>query len=311
LVEAVAQRVDRGETLDQAVAAPELNLPEVYSAIVRAGVRSGHLAVALEQLSATARRISELRRIVTMAAMYPLIVAFVGCVLFALVGPLWARLLRIGQEAQRIEISAPAKFGLSFAENIGPFALALPFLLLLAIVLWWWAAGRARSAQPAAHAGWFRFVPGLRRLLHYSTAATFCEVLGLLLQQDVPLDEALPLAGATTGDRKLQADAQTLARQIQGGQAIVVADPRLRRIPALVRWILASGNRQGRDMAAIHTAAGDYRQRAKHLVEWMQVVVPISLMVGVGALVAIVFSVTVFGPWSSFLNSVAESIGRM
>ena len=311
LVDAVSERVSRGETLDQAVSSPDWNLPDIYAAIVRAGVRSGRLAVALEALSTTIRRITEMRRIVTMAAMYPLIVAFVGCALLAGLGPLWARLLRVGQEAMRSELSAPAQLGLNFAESIAPFAIVLPQLLLVAILLWWWAAGRARSVQPAAHAGWLRYLPGVRRLLHDSSAATFCEVLALLIENNVPLDEALSLAGATTGDRQLQATADKLARQIKDGQGIKSTDGTLQRIPPLVRWLISSGSDKGRTVAAIHTAASDYRQRAKHLVEWMQISVPILLVVFVGGGIAILFTLTVFGPWSSFINSVAQSVGRM
>ena len=310
LVEAVAKRVQSGESLDQAVASAEVNLPEVYSAIVRAGVRSGRLAIALEQLSVTARRIAEMRRIVAMAVMYPLVVALVGCSLFAFVGPQWARLMRMGQDVQRIELSAPAQLGVNLAEHLGPIVFWIPFLLLVGVLLWWWAVGRARSAQPAVSARWCRWLPGLGRLLHYSSAATFCEVLGLLVEHDVPLGEALPLAGAATGDRQMQADAKFLAEKIQSGQCIEAGDKSTKRIPALVRWMLCAGENQGRSVSAIRTAADDYHERAKHLVEWMRIFVPILLVLAIGATITIVFALTVFGPWTSFINNVAESVGR-
>mgnify|MGYP002624791808 CR=1 FL=1 len=311
LVEAVAQRVERGESLDQAVASPELNLPEVYAAIVRAGVRSGRLPAALEQLSTTARRITEMRRIVTMAAMYPLVVTWVGCSLFAWVGPMWARLMQEAQQVQRVELSWPAQFGIDFAVAAGPYVTWLPPLMLLAIVVWYLVVGQVRRTQASTRAWWGRWLPGLGRLLYYSTAATFCEVLGLLVEHEVPLDEALLLAGATAGDPKLQADAAALAERIKSGQRIDASEQAASRIPGLVRWMLSSSDSSGRSVSAIRTAAEDYHGRAVHLMEWLRIFTPILLVVSIGGVLALVFALTVFGPWTSFIHSVAESVGQM
>ena len=311
MVEVLAERTGRGESLDQAIASGELNSPEVYSAIVRAGVRGGRLAVALEQLSVTARRIADLRRIVVMAAMYPLVVAFVGCSLFAAVAPQWAQVMELAQEKQRVEVGLLAQFGLNLAQTVGPVAIWLPSVLLLVFMLWWFLMGRARSAQPAAHARWLRCIPGLHRLVGYSCAATFCEVLALLIENDVPLPEALPLAGATSGDAKLQADARLLADKIRAGERVAAGDRTLHRIPALIRWMLSAGETQGRSVAAIRSAADDYHHRARHLLEWLQLGVPIVMMLLVGVSIVSIFAFTVFVPWSDFIDGVAESIGRM
>ena len=56
----LGDRLAAGESLDRAVSHEEAALPPVWRAVVMAGVRSGQLAVALEGLSQTGRRIAEL-----------------------------------------------------------------------------------------------------------------------------------------------------------------------------------------------------------------------------------------------------------
>lgn len=310
LTDALAARIERGESLEQALASSELNLPPVYAATVRAGVRGGRLAAALEQLAGTARRIAQMRRTVGLAVMYPLLVVTVACFIFALVGPLWAQGLAKAHEVQRVPMSGLSTITLNIADSLAPFAYWLPAVMLLLILLWVWATGLARSAQPATSARLFRWLPGLGRMLRYSSAATFCEVLGLLVDHQVPLDEALPLAAATSGDDRLLAASETLADQIRGGQTASSSDPKLRRIPALVRWMLSGSGETGRSALAIRAAADDYHQRTLHLVEWMQIVVPILLVLVMGGAVVALFTFTVFGPWTEFVNNIARSIGR-
>ena len=62
LAERLASRMDAGENLSQILADEDERFPPVWRAVVEAGLRSGHLAAALESLSATARRAAELRK---------------------------------------------------------------------------------------------------------------------------------------------------------------------------------------------------------------------------------------------------------
>ena len=57
----IADRLSSGETLDAALAAEGAALPATTAAVIRAGLRSGNLAVALESHAASSRRISTIR----------------------------------------------------------------------------------------------------------------------------------------------------------------------------------------------------------------------------------------------------------
>ncbi|HEV3120285.1 MAG TPA: type II secretion system F family protein, partial [Isosphaeraceae bacterium] len=81
LAQALAERLNRGETLQQALKAEGAAFPGIYRAVVEAGLRAGRLSVALEGLARFARSYAELRRAVALALFYPL---FVGMLAYAL-----------------------------------------------------------------------------------------------------------------------------------------------------------------------------------------------------------------------------------
>ena len=76
---------------------------------------------------------------------------------------------------------------------------------------------------------------------HLTSLAEFCHLLALLLESEVPLDEALPMAGAGVDDHLIKSASQAAARAVAGGivrrirNAAVVVLTRLRSDPCVGR----------------------------------------------------------------------------
>ena len=79
---ALGERMSRGESLPEALAASGAEVPPVYEAVVEAGLRSGRLPIALEGLSTFARGYLEARRSIGLALWYPLLVLTLAYGLF-------------------------------------------------------------------------------------------------------------------------------------------------------------------------------------------------------------------------------------
>ena len=75
---ALGQRLHRGESLERAFEQMGETFPEVYQAVLIAGLRSGQLPAALEGIAATTRRVAQLRRSMIVSMVYPLIVLLVA-----------------------------------------------------------------------------------------------------------------------------------------------------------------------------------------------------------------------------------------
>src|SRR5688500_8349553 len=62
LTTSLGERLQNGQTLDEALAEQQAGFPPVFRAVVAAGVRSGQLAPAVEGLVAISRRLADMRR---------------------------------------------------------------------------------------------------------------------------------------------------------------------------------------------------------------------------------------------------------
>ena len=82
----LADRLRAGENLAEILQRDELMFPPAWRSVVLAGIRSGHLAAALEGLSQTVRRAAEFRRSIAASLIYPFIVVAIayGFLLFTL-----------------------------------------------------------------------------------------------------------------------------------------------------------------------------------------------------------------------------------
>src|SRR5262245_61364596 len=72
--QSLSERMSAGASLSEALEADEHRLPAVYRTVVEVGLRAGKLPAALEAISNYAREMVELRRKITLALLYPLIV---------------------------------------------------------------------------------------------------------------------------------------------------------------------------------------------------------------------------------------------
>jgi general secretion pathway protein F len=304
---ALGTRLERGETLVGALGAERGQFPEVYRAVVEAGLRAGRLPVALEGMAGYARAYAELRRAVGLALVYPMVVVVLGYTLFlALVWQVEPRML-----AAAIDLGLPVR-GLvawlgTLARTMAYWGPVLPALL---VVGWLWWAWSGRSA--ALHGGWsggpLAWLPWMRTMLANTRAANFAELLALLVEHRVPLPEALPLAASAAGDASLRRAAAAVAESSRAGQPLREGVARS-TVPPLLGWLMATGGGTGGLAPALRHAAQLYRRRALNQAEMVRIFLPTLLMLGIGATVTLFYSLALFAPLAKMLNNL--SVGHL
>ena len=212
----IGQRLERGEPLTS-VLGEDQGLPPTYRAIVAAGVRSGRLAVALEGMSGVIRRAADMRRVVIISLIYPVVVLVVAYALLSLTVLKCIPVMLVAyQDFARPGFSL---WVLEWLTRTGPHWLPwLPVAFLASLLLLWYRSRRTWSlgsteAVPGRSRSRARF-PTAANLLHNGRMSTFSDTLALLMEHDVPLNESLCLAANACGDRGLQVAQQTLANPI-------------------------------------------------------------------------------------------------
>lgn len=238
-MQTVGLRLESGSDLTQALGGtPEL-FPPVYQAVVRAGIESGRLAAALEGLSTTVRRVDETRRNVLVSLIYPWIVFTVASAVLCLSAHPVTTTVAECFRGFRIE---PPFWLVLLMRGTQPLVVtAIGFwLLLTSVLIVWYFRSRQVTKSSAT-----RVRNSLSQMFYLSRLAEATDLLALLVERQVPLDDAIPLAFAATGDRQLEQAAQAFAAGIQRG--------------AIQRSEVELGDERSRPLRSISTASPRHR----------------------------------------------------
>ncbi len=305
----LAERLAKGETLENVLANNGQQFPPLYAAMVEAGVRSGRLASALEELSGSLRRLAALRRLVAVAAIYPLIVFFVCYGMFLFFALRIAPVLLSAAPMKHPPAAVRAIAGIR--DSVVWWGPILPAIIAAAAALWYFRSRRAVIIESDGAVRMFGWAPSFRKLLRDGRAAGFADMLAMLVEHDVPLAEAVRLAGRTAGDRELTAATNRLADELTSGGANTTAAANDARgcnggIPPLLHWLIATGGRQAALTKALRDAADTYRRRALRRADRLRLRVPIILLVGVGGTVTLLYALGMFVPWTSMLYDLTK-----
>ena len=295
----ISRRMEAGESLSAAIDAECTSLPAAYRAAIVAGIESGQLGGALESLVDTATRLDQLRRVTGLAMLYPLMVVIIACLLFGLVFAVvipqfdWLDKSPFGPIAQLAQTPWAAK----------TIAFVVPGMVVLLFAIWWWRSARTGGAMAV--------LPGIRRVNRWSQAATFAELLRLLVDRGLPLDRALTLAGDAVADPRIRAAARRFAARVESGEISGAASSELdfadrSGLPLLARIALRHATDRKLMTVSLAEAATMYRERAIRAAEWYAEFVPILLTLGIAGTITVAFALLVFWPYSTMLHDLAK-----
>lgn len=294
LANLLSERLERGQSLAEAIAQSGDAFSPAYAAVVAAGLRSGRLAAALEGVSTTIRRVAELRRTFIVAMVYPLIVLAVASVLFSLMVLRTAPDVLKSYEGLGLPCPAWYQRALSAADLV---RMGLPWfwcLLAILVVAWLYRSARAVSMAAAGLSGW----PTIAGVLRAGRMATFAELLSLMVEHNVPMDEAVELSAAASGDGSLRRSASALAEQIRAGQ--VSGDPPP-DFPSFLGWMILSGTTREHLVRSLRQTAEAYRRKANYAAGWLGVYLPILVSAAIGGTAALLYVLLALAPFYHLL----------
>src|SRR5215213_9290604 len=212
LAERLARRMNAGESLADAVEIECATMPAAYRATVVAGSQGGQLASAIESVVDSASRIEQLRRITGVALLYPMMVAIVAVALMTLIVMRVVPTFGLVSESQ----VGPIAWLLTWRVTLLRVAMIVVGILFITLAIWWWNSGRI--GKPAsAQLGPMAWLPGARKVFRWNQAATFSDLLLLMVERGVALDHALRLAGDAVDDVNLRSSSYELAAHIKQG----------------------------------------------------------------------------------------------
>lgn len=302
ILASLSERIGRGESLHQALAAFPTVFSELFVAMVKAGEEGGNLAGALVAVAEQLDRAYALSRKVKGALAYPAIVVtamlVVGVLMFLYVVP---KLTATFADLQvELPLTTRVLLGVNdFLEH----NILLGIGALLALALGARLAAKSRSGKRAIDFTLLH-IPAISPLIKETNAARVCGTLSSLLGAGVPLLSALEITAQALPNTYFK---EVLARgreAAQKGEPLASVFGRAEALfPAVLTEMTAVGEETGklspmlRDTAAFFEAEVD--QKTKNL----STIIEPALMILVGVAVGF-FAFAMISPMYSLMNSI-------
>lgn len=295
---ALARRMHTGVSLSDALKAEEDRIPVVYRTVVEAGLRAGRLSVALEAMSNFARELIELRRQISSALVYPLIVVALAYGLFLVFTVDLIERFRETYETFHFPLHGALRWLAWVSDHIATWWWAPP-AAVIGLIVWWWSTGGAHILSFTGSSRPLSWIPGVGRIGRYFQYANFAELLALLVEHQVPLAEGLRLSADATGDRRLKQAAYSMSEAVsRGDQGPILAN----EFPPFLDWVLRQAARGASPVRLLRHAAGFYRRRAVNLTNWFKLTFPMLAAIVIGGGVTTLYALALFGPLGTLLK---------
>lgn len=214
LADAVEKGVDLAQAMDNA---PDI-FPTVHVAMVRAGEKGGFLDSVMDRLAQLVRRQVELRDKVVGSLIYPAMVVGVGSLvsvgIFGFFVPRFKPMFaRLGNDLPSL---TRVVFAISDGLTVYGLYTAIGLVLAGAGV---WRVLKMPGVQ-ARVARWKNNLPVVGRLVRNLAVARFCQLLGAMLENGVPLLPSLAIARDGAANQLLRDAIDQAAESARAGHAL-------------------------------------------------------------------------------------------
>lgn len=273
-----ADRLEAGSPLDSVLAGLEGRLPDHVRGLILAGVRTGALDRVLEQFIDQERRSAALRRQVRLALAYPvLLLALVAAVIvffgIFVVGAMVSL-------AQDLELQLPLQTELLIA--IGRIHWLWPLAVIAGLIC---AACMARSMAPIWTHKMLCRLPLIGPVRRFTALSELCRMLALLVEQRVPMPEALTLTAGALRDAHFADAVRWAAARTAEGEALSCALAELPPVPATLAPLVAWGEATSTVGESLLSAAELFESQATAQVNLLRMLLPpLMFLLVVGAI---------------------------
>lgn len=302
LVESLLQTVKEGDGFAAALEAHPRVFSPFYRSMVRAGEAGASIGAVLSRLATHLEASQKTRRALSSALIYPafLIVAAIAAVaiLLTVVVPTFAPMFEDAGAA------LPASTAIVIA--VGGFFQAY----------WWALIGAAAAAMtafialntnPAGKLWWHGLalhIPIVGTAWCKASYAQVARTLGVLLENGVPLPQAMALARDVSGNARIAADVANVAKQADLGRGLAAPFKAGKIMPPLALQLIEVGEETGKLPPMLHKLADIYEEETKLAMErFLAVLVPVLTLV-IGLLIAFIVSSILFALFS--INELAR-----
>lgn len=300
----LAADLQAGLTLPEALQKLTPSIPPFYASLMAAGIRSGRLHDVLATLTVYIRTLSGLYMNIVGALFYPaavLTLVFVLLMFFCFgVLPLFE-----GLYAEfRLQVPPTTRLAIILGSHPILFFVMPPAIVIGTLFVCWLWLRRTPNGQRR----WSQLlysIPIAGTLVRSARMAAYTELLGILVRFEVPLPEAIQLAGRASSDPVIRQGTAVIDEEIQQGKTLGEALGQRRLLPTMVTWMLVFGEKQGNLATSLTHVSEMFRRQVDLRANLLRNVLPSFLILFVGVPITVLFLVVTIVPLIALLNGLS------
>lgn len=303
----VGLRLERGESLSEAMAAHPKAFDEMYLSMIRAGERAGALDRIVDDLATYLEKVDTIRQKVKSAMSYPVfILSFVAlATVFLLVKivPTFSNVYsELGQELPGLTQGVLAVSDMVRNNFLGTAAMIAALGLAFALTI---RTDRGRFAWD-----FFKLkMPVFGPILMKSAMSRFSRTFGILIGSGLPVLESLELCEKAVGNTVIARALADARAHIGSGHGVTESFRATGRFPEMILQLMSTGEEAGELDTMMTRAAGYYDRQVETTVDGISSLIEPVLIVLVGSIIGVIvisMFLPIFGMGDAMMQGTAN-----
>ena len=305
LVDAIADELEAGVSIEQAFEKRQKHFPPLYGRILKAGVETGRLSEMLTSLNRHLEMATQTRRIIFEAMTYPAVILVLASIIltgvFLFIIPQFESVL---EEMAGGRLPALTRLFLGMSKNVVPFWTIIGFMIAMIVALFVMLS--ASEAGRRFKESLLLSTPVIGRVYHSSMLSRMAEGLAIMVAAGSDMPVSLRLSSGATGSDKLILESEALATQIEQGANILEAGQLCRMIPRLFLYSIQLGTQRNELQDNLYSLGQMYAEQARCGQARLQAVLLPVMLIGVGCFLAITI-LAMFMPMIGIITSLSAT----
>jgi len=286
LVNAIADELEAGVSIEQAFEKRQKHFPPLYGRILKAGVETGRLSEMLTSLNRHLEMANQTRRIIFEAMTYPAVILVLAAIIltgvFTFIIPQFESVLEEMTEGSQLPGITRVFLGMS--QNVVPFWTVVGFVIAAIVALY--AMLSASASGRRIKESLLLQIPVIGRVYHSSVLSRMAEGMAIMVAAGSDMPVSLRLSSGATGSEKLMLENEVLAEQIEQGANILEAGQFCRMIPRLFLYSIQLGTQRNELQDNLYSLGQMYTEQARCGQARLQAVLLPIMLIGVGCFIA-------------------------
>ncbi|MEI8119786.1 MAG: type II secretion system F family protein [Actinomycetes bacterium] len=299
VLEELVLEIEGGATLSESVSHYPHVFPTYYGTILNAAERSGDLPGALETLNSYLERDLRSKRAVKSAMTYPIVLILLTILAVSVLSLVVLPKFEVFFASLDVELPLTTRILLGTTRFLGNFwwALLILAISLVAGFIYMYKKPEGRLKIDAV----MLKLPLFGSLIQLIALERFCRVLSTLVRTNVPLPDALTLAGRASNNTVFERGIKNAHAGVLNGEGLATPLEREKIFPIAAIQILRVGEESGRLENQMEQAASYYADELDHRMKNLTALIePVTLLFlggGVG-FVAVALVSAMYGIYS-------------